>query len=178
MKCAQVVLTAMMEIKQDNKGCMRVCVCVWAFFYQVCPELNFPASNFCFLSRPTVSWYILCQYQLTCLGPLRLSSEVLQSDFWIYPNSGVKLNMQSTDLKLQVVPVNVFSKPSTILNFRYDMNSSTPPLFCESQWKQSRALEKLQSPARWSLFPVPLPFQLLGNAPIHLSALFILDPFH
>lgn len=29
MKCAQVVLTATMEIKQDNKGCMRVCVCVY-----------------------------------------------------------------------------------------------------------------------------------------------------
>ena len=27
MTCAQVVLTAMMEIKQDNKGCMCVCVC-------------------------------------------------------------------------------------------------------------------------------------------------------
>lgn len=86
--------------------------------------------------------------------------------------------MQSISLKLQVVPANVFSQPGTILDFRYDMNSSTPPLFCESWWKQSRALEKLQSPARWSLFPVPLPFQLLDNAPVHLSALVILDPLH
>ena len=29
MKCAQVVLTAMVEIKQDNKGCVCVCVCVY-----------------------------------------------------------------------------------------------------------------------------------------------------
>lgn len=157
---------------------MYVCVCVWAFFYQVCPVLNFAASNFCFLSRPTVSWYILCHYQLTCLIPLRLSGGILQSEFWTYPNSGIKLNMQSSNLKLQVVPANVFTQPGMILDFRYDMNSSAPPLFCETWWKQSRALEKLQSPARWSLFPVPLPFQLLGNAPVHLSALFILDLLH
>lgn len=157
---------------------MYVCVCVWAFFYQVCPVLNFAASNFCFLSKPTVSWYILCHYQLTCLIPLRLSGGILQSEFWTYPNSGIKLNMQSSNLKLQVVPANVSTQPGMILDFRYDMNSSAPPLFCETWWKQSRALEKLQSPARWSLFPVPLPFQLLGNAPVHLSALFILDLLH
>lgn len=116
---------------------MYVCVCVWAFFYQVCPVLNFAASNFCFLSRPTVSWYILCHYQLTCLIPLRLSGGILQSEFWTYPNSGIKLNMQSSNLKLQVVPANVFTQPGMILDFRYDMNSSAPPLFCETWWKQS-----------------------------------------
>lgn len=47
------------------------------------------------------------------------------------------LDMQSIDLKLQVVLANVFAQLGMILDFENDVTSLKLPLFCGSQWKQS-----------------------------------------